>query len=51
MTYVVPQLLTVLEASGRSLPVSTALLKKISDFLVGNWVLILLVSPCCIWLA
>ncbi|MGD2109474.1 MAG: type II secretion system F family protein [Phycisphaerae bacterium] len=42
MSYVVPQLLTVLEASGRSLPAATALLKSISDFIVRHWTALVL---------
>jgi type II secretory pathway component PulF len=38
MTFVVPQLLIVLEASGRPLPSSTVILKSISDLLIGHWV-------------
>jgi type II secretory pathway component PulF len=37
MTYVIPQLLTVLEVSGRGLPLSTLVLKRLSDVLVGYW--------------
>ena len=37
MTYVIPQLLTVLEASGGSLPRSTLFLKQTSDFLTTHW--------------
>lgn len=37
MTYVIPQLLTVLDASGGSLPRSTMLLKHTSDFLTAHW--------------
>ena len=37
MTYVIPQLLTVLEASGGSLPRSTMFLKHTSDFLTTHW--------------
>ena len=37
MTYVIPQLLTVLEASGGSLPRSTVFLKHTSDFLTTHW--------------
>lgn len=44
MSYVIPQLLTVLEASGRGLPASTALLKNISDFIIGHWVLLVSAS-------
>ena len=40
MSYVVPQLLTVLEASGRPLPAATLILKAFSDFLTGYWVTI-----------
>lgn len=42
MSYVVPQLLSVLVASGRPLPSSTMLLKGLSDLLVDHWLLILL---------
>lgn len=41
MSYVVPQLVTVLAASGRALPWSTALLKSGSDALVTWWPLLL----------
>ena len=40
MTYVVPQLLTVLESSGRNLPVATMILKSMSDFLIGHWMIL-----------
>lgn len=43
MTYVVPQLLTVLESTGGSLPQTTLFLKGLSDALVGHWVFILAV--------
>lgn len=43
MSYVVPQLITVLAASGRPLPVSTMLLKSLSDLLIGHWVILLIV--------
>lgn len=43
MTYVVPDLLAVLAAAGRTLPASTVMLKALSDFLIGEWqVLVLL---------
>jgi len=42
MSYVVPQLLTVLEASGRQLPVATLILKTFSDVLTGYWGTIIL---------
>jgi type II secretory pathway component PulF len=44
MSYVVPQLLQVLESSGRSLPAATAFLKAISDVLVGHWLGLLLLA-------
>ncbi|MBN1510674.1 MAG: type II secretion system F family protein [Phycisphaerae bacterium] len=37
MTFVIPQLLRVLETNGRPLPAPTALLKQISDALVVGW--------------
>lgn len=37
MSYVVPQLLTVLAASGRPLPLSTLFLKRLSDLLLTYW--------------
>jgi type II secretory pathway component PulF len=37
MSYVIPQLLTVLAASGRPMPASTMVLKTASDFLVYHW--------------
>lgn len=37
MSFVVPQLLAVLEASGRALPRSTLLLKWLSDVLIQRW--------------
>lgn len=37
MTYVVPQLVEVLEAAGRSLPLATRWLKTGSDFLITGW--------------
>jgi type II secretory pathway component PulF len=42
MSYVVPQLLTVLDAAGRSLPLPTRMLKGMSDFLVGYWPVLVL---------
>lgn len=44
MSYVIPQLLTLLESSNRPLPAPTALLKGMSDFLTGNWVLLGLIA-------
>lgn len=44
MSYVVPQLLTVLETSGRSLPAATALLKGISDALTEHWLVLLVIA-------
>ncbi len=44
MSYVVPQLLTVLVASGRPLPASTMLLKRFSDLLVGYWPMLLILG-------
>ena len=41
MSYVVPQILAVLVASGQELPVSTRVLKGISDFLVARWPVLL----------
>lgn len=37
MTFVIPQLLEVLTAAGKTLPASTRLLKSVSDTLVGQW--------------
>jgi len=37
MSYVIPQLLVVLQSSGRPLPTSTAILKALSDALVAYW--------------
>ncbi len=37
MTYVIPQLITVLQAGGRPLPAPTALLKTVSDALLAYW--------------
>ncbi len=42
MSYVVPQLLTVLATAGRPLPASTVLLKSTSDALVAHWLLLTL---------
>ncbi len=42
MSYVIPQLLTVLEATGQQLPWSTALLKSVSDTVTGHWPVIVL---------
>jgi type II secretory pathway component PulF len=42
MTYVVPNLLTVLLESGRKLPAATMVVKAVSDVLVGWWWAILL---------
>lgn len=44
MTYVVPNLLTVLLESGRPLPMATVVVKAFSDFLLGYWWLILLLA-------
>jgi type II secretory pathway component PulF len=44
MSYVVPQLLTVLAAGGRPLPASTMLLKRFSDLLVGYWPMLLILG-------
>ncbi len=41
MTYVLPQLLTVLESSGGTLPASTRLLKGVSDLILAYWPLLL----------
>lgn len=41
MSYVIPQLMTVLEAGGRTLPASTRLLKSVSDALVTYWPVLL----------
>ena len=46
MSYVVPQLLTVLEASGRPLPTATVVLKRLSDFLTGHWTAIASAALC-----
>ena len=37
MTYVVPQLVEVLEAAGRTLPLATRWLKAASDLLIAGW--------------
>lgn len=37
MTNVVPQLLTVLEGGGQTIPASTRILKTLSDLLVNHW--------------
>lgn len=37
MTYVIPQLLTILEASNRDLPLATVILKRASDTLILHW--------------
>ncbi|MCO6437963.1 MAG: type II secretion system F family protein [Phycisphaerae bacterium] len=42
MSYVIPQLLAVLEASGKSLPLATRVLKRLSDFLIATWPVLLL---------
>lgn len=42
MSFVVPQLLTILEDSGRPLPVATVILKSMSDALTGHWMVIVL---------
>ncbi|MBI4716616.1 MAG: type II secretion system F family protein [Planctomycetes bacterium] len=41
MSYVIPQLLAVLEASGRPLPTATVFLKTISDAITGHWMLLM----------
>jgi len=43
MTYVIPQLLSVLAASGRPLPASTRILKTLSDLLVAYWPVLLVI--------
>ncbi len=40
MTFVIPELLTVLTASNRPLPASTMLLKHGSDFLLNHWLIL-----------
>ncbi|MHB1156173.1 MAG: type II secretion system F family protein [Phycisphaerales bacterium] len=42
MTYVMPNLLTVLQAGGKPLPMATVVVKAISDFLIGWWWALLL---------
>jgi type II secretory pathway component PulF len=44
MTYVVPQLLGILETSGKSLPFATRVLKGMSDFVVGHWLALLITA-------
>lgn len=41
MTYVVPQLLTVLEGGGQEVPTSTRMLKSLSDLLIHHWIVLL----------
>jgi len=41
MSYVVPQLLAVLESSGRSLPVATVVLRSASNVLIEHWLFLL----------
>lgn len=41
MSFVIPQLLTVLTASGRPLPASTMLVKGMADLLINHWLLLL----------
>lgn len=48
MSYVVPQLLTVLATAGRPLPASTALLKSTSDLLVAHWLLLAIAVATCL---
>ncbi|MEK6674483.1 MAG: type II secretion system F family protein [Planctomycetota bacterium] len=43
MTFVIPQLLSVLEASGRPLPASTTFLKSLSDLILNHGMLGLLI--------
>ncbi|MCP4589431.1 MAG: type II secretion system F family protein [bacterium] len=43
MSYVIPQLLVVLQSSGRPLPTSTAMLKALSDALVAYWPWLILI--------
>jgi general secretion pathway protein F len=43
MTYVVPQLLTVLEGGGQAIPASTRILKSLSDLLLNHWIKLLAV--------
>jgi type II secretory pathway component PulF len=47
MSYVIPQLLTVLAASGRPLPASTQVLKTLSDSLLRYWPALLLIAVGC----
>lgn len=54
MSYVVPQLTTVLEASARPLPASTALLKNLADLLIQRWAILIamvILLALGIWLA
>ncbi len=44
MTYVIPQLLTVLESNGQRLPWSTALLKGVSDVVAARWLIMIVVT-------
>jgi type II secretory pathway component PulF len=44
MTYVVPQLLSVLQDSGKELPRATLIVKGVSDFLLGWWWALLLAA-------
>jgi type II secretory pathway component PulF len=41
MSYVIPQLLTVLESSGRAIPTATLLLKRASNVLTQQWAALL----------
>ncbi len=51
MSYVIPQLLSVLEASGSSLPTSTMVLKSISDCVTQHWAALALAGVLLIALA
>lgn len=44
MSRVIPQLLTVLQASGKALPASTRVLKGLSDALTEHWMILLLIT-------
>jgi type II secretory pathway component PulF len=44
MTYVLPNLLNVLESSGKKLPAATLAVKALSEFLTGWWWAILLIA-------
>lgn len=44
MTFVMPQIIGVLEQSGNALPLATVIVKQVSDVLIGWWWLLMLIA-------